>query len=662
MSDVLEMAKAHFLKGVAYLNSGDYNAAAESLRSSLTLIPDRTSTLVNLQAALIGLKNFNEALVISSRLVTLSPPLPEVYVNLSKIYKETGRIDDAISSLLQALEIDSSCEVAWNNLGVLHLTSGDHKKATIAFQRAIDINPQSGFALNNLGALSMQQGDYKRAEVSLHAALNGNNSYVDAYNNLGNLLFTLKRYPEAIRAYERGIEIAPETHWVSGMLMHARMRICDWADYGGSLSSLIEGLQQGHKVGVPFSLIGLPIDAGLLIKCTKLYVQEKFFNGGVQELNQPHQDTSKIRIAYLSADFQNHATMYLMAELFELHDRTRFEVIGVSYGRSSGDEMHSRAANSFDRFVDCADMSDAEMFVALKSLQIDIAIDLKGHTENSRMGILAKRVAPVQVHYLGYPGSTGAEFIDYLIADNVLIPEAHREFYSEKIAYLPGSYQVNDSLRKSAVVNDSRSDHGLPERGIVFCCFNNNWKITPDLFDVWMRILHHVPGSILWLFEDNVKASENLRNEAEARGIEATRLVFALPMTLEFHLARHRHADIFLDTLYCNAHTTASDALWMGLPLITKLGETFASRVGASLLRAAGLPELVTDTLDQYESVAINLATNPDMLVNLKKRLADNRLKSDLFDAQKTTRNLERVYEKMWGIFKDGRAAEHISV
>ena len=367
-------------------------------------------------------------------------------------------------------------------------------------------------------------------------------------------------------------------------------------------------------------------------------------------------------MAYLSADFFNHATAFLMAELFELHDRERFDIIGICYGRSPDDEMRRRVSQSFDQFLEVADKSDQEIADLIHGLGIDIAVDLKGHTTDARLGILAYRPAPVQVHYLGYPGTTGAAFMDYLIADPLLIPPDHQPYYTEKIAYLPDCYQVNDSQRRISDRTFTRTELGLPETGFVFCSFNNNFKITPDLFDTWMKLLKRVEGSVLWLLQDNETAAENLRKEAVARGIEANRLVFAKRMPLADHLARHRCADLFLDTWYYNAHTTTSDALWAGLPLVTKIGDTFAGRVAASLLTAMALPDLITDTPQAYESLAYELATAPAKLQSFRARLAKSKQTAPLFDTLRFTRHLEDAYEQILSRSRQGLEPDHIFV
>jgi predicted O-linked N-acetylglucosamine transferase (SPINDLY family) len=355
----------------------------------------------------------------------------------------------------------------------------------------------------------------------------------------------------------------------------------------------------------------------------------------------------KTRIAYLSANFHEHAVAYLAAGLFEAHDRQRFEITAVSFGPAAQGGIRDRLERAFDRFVDVGGDSDEEVAQMLAAAEVDIAVDLTGHTADSRTGILAHRPAPVQVNFLGYPGTLGAEYIDYIIADRFVIPPGEDAFYSERVVRLPDSYQVNDAKRRIAEGTPSRADAGLPETGFVFCCFNNNFKITPEIFDVWMRLLSQVDGSVLWLLEDTATAAANLRSEALRRGVDAERLVFAPRRAQDEHLARHRLADLFVDTLPYNAHTTASDALWAGLPLVTCMGSTFAGRVAGSLLHAAGLPELATRSLDEYETLALRLATTPPLLAAIRARLAEHRATCPQFDTDRFRRHLEAAYTTM---------------
>jgi predicted O-linked N-acetylglucosamine transferase (SPINDLY family) len=369
-----------------------------------------------------------------------------------------------------------------------------------------------------------------------------------------------------------------------------------------------------------------------------------------------------MRIGYFSSDCHDHATMFLMAGLFEEHDRTRFEVTVFSFGLASQDAMRQRLLAGVERFIDVREKSDQEVVALARSLELDIAVDLKGFTSGARTELFALRVAPIQVSYLGYPGTMGVPYMEYLIADHTLIPAPSRVHYSEKVVYLPDSYQVNDSRRAIAARVFTREQVGLPAQGFVFCCFNNSYKILPAVFDVWMRLLQRVPGSVLWLLQDNAGAMQNLYQEAQRRGVDPSRLVFATRLGHSEHLSRQRLADLFLDTLPYNAHTTASDALWSGLPVLTCMGESFAARVGASLLKAVGLPELISENLAQYEALAVQLASQPQRLAALRERLAANRATAALFDTRRFTRNLERAYAQILQRHRDGLPPDHIEV
>jgi predicted O-linked N-acetylglucosamine transferase (SPINDLY family) len=351
-----------------------------------------------------------------------------------------------------------------------------------------------------------------------------------------------------------------------------------------------------------------------------------------------------------------------MAELFEMHDKSQFELVGFSFGPIANDEMRRRLVKSFDQFIEVGRKSDVEVAKLSRDLNIDIAVDLKGFTQDARTGIFSHRAAPIQVNYLGYPGTLGADYMDYIIADKTLIPPQSQQSYSEKIVYLPNSYQVNDRKRLISDKHFTRLELGLPENGFVFCCFNNNFKILPATFYGWMRILKAVDGSVLWLFQDNTWAVDNLKKEFEKQGIAAERLVFAKRLPLSEHLARHRQADLFLDTFPCNAHTTTSDALWVGLPVLTLIGRSFASRVAASLLNAVGLPELITSTQEEYEALAIELAVSPNKLEDIKLKLANNLITTPLFDTLCFTKNIEAAYVDMHGRYHAGLEPDHITI
>lgn len=597
-------------KGLDLAALGMHAAALEALDAALRIAPQFIDALLNKTTLLNELGRYQETLALLQPQASVGHP--QLQLNLGTAYFYTGDFTNAIACAKLALQQAPQESAVFALLGAICLKQKRLAEALAYCRQAASLNPQDASIRNNMAAILSEQGQFS----------------------------------EAAKLYEETLSLDPAYPFARGALLHARMKAVMWSGYEGLVDEICTGIEAGGQESDPFSLLATNVDAAIQKSCAELYVEARYPTvEPYTDWQRP--DDGKIRVAYLSADFFNHATAFLMAELFELHDRARFEIIGVCYGRSPNDDMRRRITQSFDQFHEVADQSDRQIAELIHGLSVDIIVDLKGHTADTRLGILAYRPAPVQAHFLGYPGTTGAKFVDYLIADSVLIPPEHQINYTEKIAYLPDCYQVNDTKRRISERIFTRAELGLPETAFVFCSFNNNFKITPDLFDVWMNLLKRVEGSVLWLFQDNAAAAENLQKEAAARGVEPHRLIFAERMPLAEHLARHRSADLFLDTWYCNAHTTASDALWSGLPIVTKIGQTFASRVAASLLTAVGLQELITDAPASYEALAYELATNVEILKALRERLTFNRLKSPLFDTQRFTWNLEKCYEEM---------------
>jgi predicted O-linked N-acetylglucosamine transferase (SPINDLY family) len=426
------------------------------------------------------------------------------------------------------------------------------------------------------------------------------------------------------------------------------MHCCDWRDYAVNVARIIADVRAGKRAVEPFAMLGIPSSPDDQLRCAQTWIHDHAPPIAFANVVHAPRVHSRIRVAYMSANFRDHPLGYLMAALFERHDRARFEVIAISLGRSDGSAMRARLERAFDGFVDATGQSDEQVAARIRDMDVDILVDRNGFTSGARLGIFARRPAPIQVNYLAYPGTMGTPCIDYVIADDVVIPRDAHAAFTEKVVYLPDSYLVNDDTRAAASRTPTRTEAGLPENGFVFCCFNNSFKITPDFFDVWMRLLRQVDGSVLWLMEGNASVRRNLQREASARGVQPDRLVFAHRLPNAEHLARHRLARLFLDTLPCNAHTTASDALWMGVPVVTCMGTTFAGRVAASLLRAVGMPELVTHSLADYEALAMRLASDGDALARVANRLAERRAASTLFDTDATRRVIERAYAEMW--------------
>ena len=441
------------------------------------------------------------------------------------------------------------------------------------------------------------------------------------------------------------------------------MQLCDWTNLDTECVHLNLSLSHKKANTDPLTFVSISSSPKDQLQCARLWIAEKFPLSQKPIWRGEQYNHDRIRIAYVSSDFREHAVSYLTAGIFECHDKSQFEITAISIGRDDSSDTRQRLKCSFDHFFDAETLSDKEIASRIKEAEIDILIDLNGFTQDARTDVFAQRPAPVQVNYLGYPGTMGASYMDYLIADTVLIPAPHREHCAEKIAYLPNSYMPNDLKRLISSRVFGRTEMGLPESGFVFCCFNNSYKISPRVFDRWMRILNKVDGSVLWLSKYNAKAAVNLEKEAATRGVNPNRLVFATrtPLSAD-HLARQRVADLFLDTFTYNAHTTASDALWAGLPVLTCLGETFAGRVGASLLNAIRLPELITTTPEAYEQMAIDLASHPEKMAVIKRKLADNRLTTPLFDTALFTKHIEAAYAAMYERYQAGLAPDHIVV
>jgi predicted O-linked N-acetylglucosamine transferase (SPINDLY family) len=551
---------------------------------------------------------------------------------------------------------------ALNLLGIITAQTRRMQEAAELLGRAVVANPTNAAAHNNYANALHQLGRHDAALASYERVLELKPDYAEAHNNRGAALQELKRLDEALESYGRALGLKPDFEWVQGAWLHVKMKLCAWSEAEAQVAALQARIEKGERASVPFPLVALTGALSVQRKAAEIWASAKHPGGRALPGLAKRARRGKLRLGYYSADFHEHATTYLMAELFERHDRDRFELLAFSFGPDRRDGMRQRVAAAVDQFIDVGNRSDQEVALQSRALGIDIAVDLKGLTQDSRPGIFALRAAPLQVNYLGYPGTMGVDYIDYLIADATLIPAASRPHYAEKIAYLPDSYQVNDRQRAIAEPTPAREALGLPPSGFVFCCFNASYKITPATFDGWMRLLRQVEGSVLWLLEDNATAARNLRQEAEARGVGGERLIFAPPLPLPAHLARQRAADLFLDTLPCNAHTTASDALWAGLPVLTCLGESFAGRVAASLLNAIELPELVTTSQEQYEALAIALATDAPRLAQLKAKLARNRLTTPLFDTPRFTRHLEAAYTQMYERYQAGLPPDHLHV
>jgi protein O-GlcNAc transferase len=572
-----------------------------------------------------------------------------------------GRPKEALAHFDRALQVVADDADVIHARGNALLALGLVEDAISSFRRALALCPGVAEAHYNLANVLIDQGRYEEGLSAFGRALEIRPAYPEALYNLGGALMDLRRHEDAAIVLKRLIRHAPDHRYAFGMFFHCRQHCCDWVGDHGDLNSYVRDLEDQPARDMPLSFLAVSADPALQLRCARAYTDGKF--PATTPLWSGRCDRhDRVRIAYVSADFRQHPLSYLLAGVFEAHDREHFETFAIALRPLDASPMGRRLESAFDRFIDVSRMDDPAVATLMRDLEIDIAVDLTGYTEHNRTAIFAHRPAPVQVNYLGFPGTMGAAYIDYIIADEFVIPEPARRHYAEQVVYLPDCFQGNDRKREISQRTPSRAEVGLPESGMVFCAFNNVAKFTPVVFDVWMRLLKSIPGSVLWCAADAGYVRRNLSAEAARRGVAPERLVFAPRIAYADHLARLRLADLFLDTLPFNAGTTASDALWAGLPVLTCAGEAFAARMAGSLLTAVGLPELVTCSLEEYEALALKLATTPELLADLRSRLARNRDATPLFDTVRFCRHLEAAYRGMWDRQRRGDAPAPIKV
>jgi protein O-GlcNAc transferase len=592
---------------------------------------------------------------------------PSALYNLALCLRELGRATEAEQLLGRLLEIEPRDGDALFHLGEILFQKSNFAAAMPVLRRAAALQPDNALVHLYMGVALVRQFEVNEAEACLRRALALEPGAVDAHLCLGDLYSLTGARDRALESYRAASNVDPDNPIVLSALLYETLQLCDWSQFEDLERRLRQSLDAKPGMPIlPFPLLAIRTTPQEQLLHARRYSESVARAAAAERarlgLRFAKKAGGRIRIGYLSSDLHEHATAYLTAELFELHDRRRFEIHAYSYGPDDGSPMRARLKRAFDRFVEIGPFSESDAARAIHADGVDILVDLKGHTLYARSGILALRPAPVQVSYLGYPGTMGAEFVDYLVGDRFVTPAEHAAHFSEQLVRLPGSYQVNDRKRAVAAT-PPRPELGLPEGAFVFCCFNQTYKILPDLFDAWLALLGQVPGSVLWLLDGSPGTANNLRAHARKRGVAAERLVFAPRWPLERHLGRLAAADLFLDTFPCNAHTTASDALWAGLPVLTLAGETFASRVAGSLLEAAGLPELVARSLDEYRASALRLAADRGALVALRERLARQRqAEGGPFDTPLFARRLEAAYEAMWQNYLEGRAPRSLEI
>lgn len=683
--------------GNIYFELKEYQNALDAYDKSLKIDPQNPEAWSNKGNTLQELKRFEEALAHYDQALNLQPNYAEAWSNKGNALQGLKRFEEALTHYDQALNLNPNYAEAWSNKGNAlqglkgfeeaitqynqalslkpdyikgHINKANalnelkqFEEALTHYDKALSLNPNHAEAWCNKGGALHDLGRFDEAIIHHDMALSINHDSAEAWFNKGVALSELKRLDEAIACYYKAFGLNPDFDWMYGHLIHLKMQVASWSGLTDSLNEITKKVLANHKVISPLILLSLNDDPLLHKMAAQIFIKDEcplsLTLGPI-----PRRDKHKIRIAYFSPDFQNHPVSCLTAELFEIHNREKFEVIAFSLKKApAGDEVNLRLKKGFDQFIDVDSMSDLEIAQLARELQVDIAIDLTGPTKNYRTGIFAYRAAPIQVNWLGYPGTIGADFIDYIIADKTIIPDSYKQLYSEKVVHLPHTYMVDDSQRIASSKVFTREEFGLPKNSFVFCCFNNGYKFNPQVLDGWSRILLAVQGSVLWISENNEPFRTNIKMEFEKRGINSPRIIFAPKVELMAdHLARYALADLFLDTHPYGAHTTAVDSLKAGIPVLTFLGQSFASRVASSLLNAIGLPELITNSQEEYEALAIELAMNPNKLANIKLRLANNRLNAPLFNTPLFTKNIEAAYTKMYERYQAKLQPDHISV
>lgn len=677
---------------------GRAEEAVEALVNASQQLPDEAEIYRRLGHLLAGLNSWEGAELCYAALCRLQPQSPAGHYNRGVALQELGRAAEAIEAFEHAIGLNPGYAAAYLGLGLIYQQQQAFEAALLAFDCATELAPDrmqgrlerartlvrmgrfadAQAALDNL--LALQPGDAEawnlrgiackqlgQGEAALAAydrALAARPDFAEALNNRGNLRLLSRQFGPALADFDRAMALRPGLDWLPGLRLYAALHRFDWRSFEPGLAAIRDGLAQGLRCIQPLALQCLVDDPQLQQQAARIWSASLGPTSHIPLPARPVQPAragGKIRLAYVSRDFRSHPVSFLMAEVFELHDRERFELIALSYGPAAQDPMQARLRAAFDRFIDAETLTDRQIVELARGLEIDIAIDLSGLTEGARGPLFAQRLAPLQLIYLGYLGTAGAPHYDYLIADPVLVTPETRASYDERLIVLP-SYQANDRQRPQPQAGASREQLGLPAQGFVYCCFNNPCKITPTQFDAWAAILQQVPGSVLWVLDEDEAAATHLRGQAQTRGLDPQRLVFARRSSREDYLARLAQADLFLDTLPYNAGTTASDALWMGLPVLTQAGRSFAGRMAASLLQAAGLPELVVQRREDYIARAIDLARRPEVLAELRHKLAGQRATCTLFDTPRFTRSLEQAYLEADRLHRAGQAPTDIRI
>jgi protein O-GlcNAc transferase len=628
-----------------------FNDAIKIIQKSLKINPNQAESNNNLGLMLMNKSNINEAIYCFTKAIELKKNFADAYNNLGIAYKDLGNLDSAINSWKKLIEIQPTSFQAYNNIGNIYLEDNKNILAIKYYDKAITLEKNFYLAYFNRGNALQNLGKLNASLDSFSEAIKLNPKYSDAYYNRGNSFKLMGKLNYALNDYVFAYKLNPSLKNLFGNIFDTKNNLCDWENYNESLSYLKKQINDNKNVMSPFTSLSVFNSTKIQNKVAKIHLSSdfgnKFKNKNINFFNE-NKDNKKIKIGYFSSDFKKHAMSHLLSGMFEVHDKSNFEVYGFLLTQIEKDEMTNRIANSFDHFIDVSNKTNKEISELSRSLKIDIAIDLMGYTKSNRFEIFLEKCAPIQINYLGYSATSGSRMLDYIIADKTLINDDNKNDYSEKIIYMPDTFMPNNFKDIKLKKDLKRKDFGLSENSFVFCCFNKQYKFTPYIFDVWMDLLNRIEKSSLWLLVNNNQTIKNLKKEALKRNINPNRLIFAQGLPLQQHLSRHVMADLFLDTFPYGAHTTCGDSLWSGLPVLTLKGNTFASRVSSSLLNAINLNELIANSVDEYKSIAIDLAKNPQKLYAIKRKLIINKNKSPLFDTKNYTKNLEAAYKLIY--------------
>jgi protein O-GlcNAc transferase len=654
-------ADALYLLGSVHFQRGQFSDALARFDQALTVKPRFIEAIAGRGAALSNFGRHEEALAAYDTVIAAIPEHAQSWNNRGNALLILGRDQDALLSYERALSLLPSYTEAWRNRGTALLRSGRLDEALQCFERALQLKPDFGAAWEDCATVLTRLGKREEAIAAYDRAIALNPNNPDLLYNRGNVHAIVRHYDEAIRDCEAVLARSPDYPYARGVLIHSKLQSCNWRGLEAEIWNISMALATGKRIVSPFNFKAVSDLPSEHLRVAQVWTAHESppLNSLAQDRRDAHE---RIRLAYVSGDFNNSAVAMLMAGVFECHDRRQFETIAVSFGSAVKTPMRLRLESAFEHFVDVCGRNDEEIAKLLRDMEADIVVDLMGYTGECRSAIFARHPAPVQVNYLGFPGTMGTPYMDYIVADSIVIPEDQHAYYAERVAYLPHCYLPADNTRETAQV-PGRTGAGLPDVGFVFASFNNSYKFHPAMFGLWMRLLRAIEGSVLWLPENNAATRRNLTLEAEARGVTGSRLIFAPPLPDPAqHLARLSLADLFLDTLPYNAHSSAIDALWAGVPLLTLIGHSFAGRVAASALTAAGLPELITSTPAEYEAVALRFARDAAALAEIRATLARNRPTAPLFDTVRFTRGLEAVFTGMWERHRRGEKPSSFAV